>query len=277
MRKHTDIQLQRMREAAKEMRVDAINATHRTGNVGAHIGGTLSMIEIMAVLYLDVMNLREVGACAPERDRFILSKGHGVLAQYTALKQIGLLNTEELTQFKKKGSHLFAHPSRNLQLGIEFSSGSLGQGVSLAVGVALGLKRNGNPAQVYVLVGDGECDEGSVWEAVASAAHFKLDNLTIIVDQNGLQYDGRTDDVLSMTSLAAKFEAFGCQTLSVNGHDIVALLRAFDAPKYGPKAILAETIKGKGVSFMEHNPLWHNGRLTDPQHQQALAEVLEHD
>lgn len=258
--------------AARQMRIDSLRAAYGAGRNGAHIGGTLSMIEIMAALYLGVMNINKDMLTDPARDRFILSKGHGVLAQYAALKQIGVLSDEELMTFKHSGTRLFAHPSRNADIGIEFSSGSLGQGISLAVGVALALKRKGLAARVYVLVGDGECDEGSVWEAVASAAHYKLDNLVIIVDKNRLQYDGNTEDVLSMESLSDKFRAFGADVTDVDGHDTAALLGALSHKSERPYAVIARTVKGKGVSFMENNPLWHNGRLTDEQFRQAMEE-----
>lgn len=259
--------------AAKQMRIDAVRAIYNVGNTGGHIGGTLSMIEIMSALYVGIMNISSDNLHSPERDRFILSKGHGVLAQYAALKQIGILTDEELLTFKKSGTRLPAHPSRNLDIGIEFSSGSLGQGVSLAVGTAIALKKRNNPARVYVLVGDGECDEGSVWEALASAAHFGLNNLILIVDCNHLQYDGSTEEVLSMGSLAKKFEAFGFDTCEVNGHDINALIDALGTTSRCPRAVIANTIKGKGISFMENNPLWHNGRLSEEQYKTAIKEV----
>lgn len=259
--------------AAKEMRIDAIRATYNTKHLGAHIGGALSMIEIMAVLYLGVMNIDKNNITDPFRDRFILSKGHGVLAQYTAMKQIGIISDEDLLSYKQNNTRLFAHPSRDLTLGVEFSSGSLGQGVSLAVGVALALKRKNNNAKVYVLIGDGECDEGQIWEALLSAAQFKLDNLVVIVDKNGLQYDGKTCDILSTDCIKSKFEAFGFLTYEVNGHDVNELLNAFGRDSTKPCAIIANTIKGKGVSFMENNPAWHNGALTHTQYDKALQEL----
>lgn len=258
--------------AAKEMRIDAVRATYSVGNTGAHIGGTLSMIEIMSVLYLAVMNIDKTNLASKNRDRFILSKGHGVLAQYTALKQIGILTDEELMTFKKTGTRLYAHPSINREIGIEFSSGSLGQGISLAVGVALALKKQNNDSKVYVLLGDGECNEGSVWEALASASHFKLDNLCVIVDRNNLQYDGSTADIMSM-KLDKKFEAFGFSVTEVDGHDIAALYKAFKNSSILPKAVIADTVKGKGISFMENNPIWHNGKLSDKQYQAAMEEL----
>lgn len=267
--------ISRCADAARQMRIDSIKAVYSVGNTGGHIGGTLSMIEIMSVLYLGVMRYDPENPLWEQRDRFILSKGHGALAQYAAMKQLGMISEEELLTFKKEGTFLFAHPSRNLERGIEFSSGSLGQGVSLAVGAALALKKKKNDAHVYVLVGDGECNEGSVWEALASASHFKLDNLTVIVDRNGLQYDGKTGDILSMENLGAKFTAFGLHTMEVDGHEPGALYDALMLKCAGPKAVIANTIKGKGVSFMEGVPQWHNGRLSEKQYAQALQEQGE--
>jgi len=259
--------------AAHEMRLDALKMTYNVGSTGAHIGGALSMIEIMAALYVGVMTYEINDKQWEGRDRFILSKGHGVMAQYAAMKQIGILTDEDLLTFKKNTTCLFAHPSINMDLGIEFSSGSLGQGLSLGVGTALALKRKGNSkSHVYVLVGDGECDEGSIWEAAASAAHFKLDNLTMIIDKNGLQYDGKTDIILSMDNLTEKMSAFGWNTINTDGHSVQALIASLKVRDNKPVAIIAHTVKGKGVSFMENNPLWHNGRLTEQQFEQALAE-----
>ncbi len=258
---------------ANQMRIDALKMTKHTGNTGAHIGGALSMIEIMAVLYNKVMNYKVNDARWEGRDRFILSKGHGVIAQYVAMKSVGILTDEELMTFKDNDGRLSAHPSMNMDLGIEFSSGSLGQGLSLGVGTALSLKRKENAdSHVFVLVGDGECNEGQIWEAAMTASHFKLDNLTVIVDRNKLQYDGNTMEVLNLGSLHEKWNAFGFETITVNGHSIEELISAFMKKTEKPKAIIAETIKGKGVSFMEGNPLWHNGRLTDIQFKQAMEE-----
>lgn len=260
--------------ASKEMRRDVIRMTYSAGNNGAHVGGALSMIEIMAALYLGVMKYDIHNPADEARDRFILSKGHGVMAQYAALKQIGMLTDEELMTFKKNDTFLFAHPSMNIEKGIEFSSGSLGQGLSLGVGTALALKRKANEtSRVFVLLGDGECNEGSVWEAAASAAHYKLNNLTAIIDENRLQYDGATDEILSMGSYADKWTSFGWDAVSVDGHSIEQLLEALSKKKEKPLAVIARTVKGKGVSFMENNPHWHNGRLTQQQYEQAMAEV----
>lgn len=261
------------KKAANEMRKDSIQMTYNVGVTGAHIGGALSMIEIMSALYIGVIKFDVANPIWDERDRFILSKGHGAIAQYAALKQIGLLTDKDLGTFKKNDTKLYAHPSMDLSNGIEFSSGSLGQGLSLGVGTALALKRKGNHrSRVFVLLGDGECNEGSVWEAVASASNYQLDNLTVIVDKNGLQYDGITDEILNMGNLGEKFTSFGWNVVTVYGHSIEDLLDAFSVKSNDPKVIIANTVKGKGVSFMENNPAWHNGRLTEKQYVEAMKE-----
>ncbi len=265
--------VKKCKEASKRMRINAIKMTHNVGNVGAHIGGALSMIEIMSVLYLGVMKYDIKNPLMEKRDRFILSKGHGVIAQYAALKEAGFLTDEDLLTFKQNETQLYAHPSMNLKMGIEFSSGSLGQGLSLGVGTALALKqKNNTSSRIFVLLGDGECDEGSVWEAAASANHYQLSNLVVIVDKNNLQYDGQTKEILSMDPLEEKWKSFGWKVLSINGHSEKDLLTALNSNSNVPIAIIANTVKGKGVSFMEDNVLWHNNRLTENQLIQAMEE-----
>lgn len=272
-KKSSDI-TEKLMIAAQGMRVDALNMTYRAKSTGAHIGGTLSMIEIMAVLYLHVMKYDKADMNSEKRDRFILSKGHGAMAQYVAMKQAGLISEEDLLEYKSNESKLSAHPSIGGLPGIEFASGSLGQGVSQGVGVALALKRKGNmESKVYVLLGDGECDEGSVWEAASSASHFNCDNLIAIVDENQLQYDGETQIVQNKGTLAERWKSFGWDVVCVDGHSVVELIEAFQKKTEKPTVIIARTIKGKGVSFMEHNPLWHNNRLTEEQYKMAVQEV----
>lgn len=265
------------KELANKIRVDCINATYAVGNTGAHIGGTLSLCEIMAVLYGGVMRYNVNDTHWAGRDRLILSKGHGVLAQYAALKEIGVISEEDFSAFKKNETKLYAHPSRNLNIGIEFSSGSLGQGVSLGVGLALALHKKSSTSKVFVIVGDGECDEGSVWEAAMSASHFKLSNFTLIIDRNVLQYDGDTEQVMSLGDLSDKFRSFGLETFDIDGHNVPALIDAFDVVCDKPKAVIANTVKGKGVSFMEGNSLWHNNKLTEEQYKLALKEQEENN
>ena len=261
---------------AEQMRFDVVKMTHIAGMQGAHIGGGLSMVEIMAVLYCGVMKSKPQHPQWDERDRFILSKGHCALTQYAALRQIGIINEEDLNTFKQNNSKLSAHLSMNPSIGIEFSSGSLGQGLSLGVGTCLALRRkNNNSSRVFVLLGDGECNEGQVWEAAISAAHYKLDNLVIIIDKNGMQYDGATNDVLSMEPMSDKWTAFGFDVIEVDGHDVGALYDTLmSLPKNGkPVAIVANTIKGKGISYMENNPKYHSARLSQDDYDKVLSEL----
>lgn len=263
--------------ASQEIRYDILRMGLKTGSNGAHFGSGLSMVEIMAVLYLSVMRVDPARPRWPERDRFILSKGHGAMAYYAALKQAGFVTDEELMTFKSNHTFLYGHPSMNLDKGIEFSSGSLGLGLALGAGTAMGLRKRGNnTSKVFVLMGDGECDEGSVWESAASAAHFGLSNLVAIVDKNGLQYDGPTREILNMDGMAEKWESFGWRARVVDGHNVSELLDAFDSREGKPTVVIANTVKGKGVPFMEHNPAWHHSRLTQAQFDELTAERAVH-
>ena len=264
--------LQTCERVAREMRHDILRMGLQTGSNGAHFGGGLSLVEIMAVLYKSVMRVNPALPRWPERDRFILSKGHGAMAYYAALKQAGFVTDEELMTFKGNHTFLYGHPSMNPDKGIEFSSGSLGLGLALGVGTAIGLRKRGNnQSRVFVLMGDGECGEGSVWESAASAAHFGLSNLVAIIDKNGLQYDGPTKDVLDMDGMAEKWESFGWQARNVDGHNLAELLAAFEDLGDRPTVIVADTVKGKGVAFMENNPAWHHNRLTQAQFDELTA------
>lgn len=256
-----------------EMRKDIVRMTYGVGNVGAHIGGALSLVEIFAALYFCGRGIGKDSLSDDDRRRIILSKGHGVMAQYAAMKQAGILGSDDLMTFKTSDSALQAHPSMNSELGIEFSSGSLGQGLSQGVGVALALLRKGISSEIYVIVGDGECDEGSVWEAAMSAAHFKLDRLTVVVDVNHIQYDGPTCQVMDLGQLESKWKAFGWEPIVVNGHSVKELGAAMIRKTVRPKAIIADTVKGKGISFMENDPHWHNGRLTKALFETAMSEL----
>lgn len=259
----------------REMRKDCLVMAKAAGGEGFHFGASLSIIEIVAVLYLRVMHIGKHLFRSEERDRFILSKGHGVPAIYAVLERMNVLSQEDLLTFKKEGSALSGHPCRNESLGIDFSSGSLGQGLSYGVGVALALKRKGNEnARVFVLLGDGECDEGSVWEAAMAAAKYRLNHLVVIVDRNGMQYDGETEQVMPIESLEEKWKAFGWDAWGVDGHDTEQLKRAFRKESDRPRAIIAHTVKGKGISFMEHEGQWHHGMMTAAQEEQAWKEVV---
>lgn len=258
---------------AKSMRIDCLRMGLAAGGAGAHMGGALSCIEIVAVLYAAIMK-KLPHSLDDDRDRFIMSKGHGVQAQYAALRSLGVIDGVELDTFKVDGTRLTAHPSIRKELGIDFATGSLGQGLSLGVGVALALKRKRNTAHVYVLLGDGECDEGSIWEAAMAAAHFGLDNVTVIVDANDIQYDDDVSSVMSLAPLSDKWVAFGWSAVDVDGHDVNELYNALCVSEDGrPRAIIAHTIKGKGVSFMEGDPTWHAQRVTPKLFELAMAEL----
>lgn len=263
---------------ANRMRQDIVSMIAEAGS--GHPGGSLSCIDILSALYFGgVMNHDPSNPSDPARDRFVMAKGHAAPALYAALAHAGYFPTEELMTLRKLGSRLQGHPDRNLLPGVEVSTGSLGQGLSIASGMACGLRLDDNDATVFALLGDGECQEGQVWEAAMFSAHRGLDNLVAIVDHNGLQIDGLTTEVCNPESLSAKFQAFGFNTASVDGHDITALtaclLAAKEARNGKPWAIIAQTVKGKGVSFMENQAGWHGKAPNAEQTQQALQELAE--
>ncbi len=260
---------------AKKFRIQLLELAYRSDGP-SHLGGGLSMIEIFTVLYGKILNFDPKNPQWEDRDRFILSKGHGVLPFFVALHNAGFISQDELYTYKKNESHLISHPVMNLDLGMESSNGSLGHGLSMGVGIALALKKKSNQnSRVFVVMGDGECNEGSVWEASMSAAHFKLDNLIAIVDYNKLQSDGESNSVMNIGELEKKWESFGWDVISLDGHDIIALNNALSKRDnyMKPKVIVAHTIKGKGVSFMENNNTWHHNRLTQTTFEQAIAEI----
>ena len=264
---------------AKRMRKNALTMALSAGNNAAHLGPGLSIIEIVAALYGGIMKLDPQQPEWVDRDRFILSKGHGAIGYYTALAESGFITSDELGTFQENGGFLPAHPAMNMEKGIEFSSGSLGLGLSFGVGVALAGRKQSKCYNVYVLVGNGECNEGSVWEAAMAASHFKLDNLIVIIDSNKMQSDGASHTVLDMGDLGAKWTSFGFKAFTVDGHNIIEMystLKIATNDKTGkPVVIIANTIKGKGVSFMENNNEWHHNRLSQSQYQTALGELSE--
>ncbi|MFY0520173.1 transketolase [Lysinibacillus sp. UGB7] len=267
--------VEKLKRQAGHMRINALKLANASGNNAAHVGPGLSIIEILAVLYGHTMNISSKNLLDEGRDRFILSKEHGVLAYYSALYENGIITEENLDSFMKTGSAFLGHPVMNRKKGIEFTSGSLGMGLSLAMGVAIGLKRKQLSNHVYVLLGDGESNEGSIWEGFLSAPHFKLDNLTVIIDRNGIQLGGKTNDILPMNHLEKVLEEMGWAVSTVDGHDIEALINVFDSISNKPKLIIANTIKGKGVSFMEHNIDWHHAVLTDKLFNEAIEEQVK--
>jgi len=255
----------------RDIRRIILEQSKRT-NVG-HIGCALSVADIMAVLYGEILHLP--GARDPERDRFVLSKGHAALALYAALYLKGLLTEEQLASFLADGSLLGVHPEHDLDQ-VDFSTGSLGQGLSYGVGAALAARLDNSSRRTFVLLSDGECNEGSVWEAAAFAAHHKLDSLTALIDLNGQQAFGFTGDVLAMPDMAGRWRTFGWHVEETDGHDPDALRRALDSAKDHPgrpHLIVAETVFGKGVSFMENQIRWHYLPMSDAEYQHAIEEV----
>jgi len=243
---------------------------------GGHFGGCLSMAEILTVLYFDELKINPKQPKDPRRDFFILSKGHAGPALYATLALRGYYNLKELEGLDKPLSKFPKHVDRLKLPGIEASTGSLGQGLSISCGIALRLKTIGKKNRIYVVVGDGECNEGQVWEAIMLAAKYKLDNLCMIVDMNNCQIDGTCDEVMPIESLDKKFEAFGWKVMQINGHDVLALQQGFAwsrSIKGFPSALIANTIKGYGVSFMENKPEWHSGTLTKEQEKQGFKEL----
>jgi len=253
------------------MRKRILELAHKAGSNGAHLGGSLSLVEILDALYSQNLNHNPYDM---NRDRIILSKGHGALALYCILEMKGIISKEYAETFETNGTALFAHAKRDVAKGIEFSGGSLSLGLSFAVGVALACRSNSLNNHIYVILGDGECDEGLVWESVMSASHYGLDNMTLIVDCNGLQSDGFSKDIMNTDSLESKFSAFGCTVLSVNGHSKRNIVQALTAEhKEKPKVIVAHTLKGKGVSFLENQQSSHHFVLSDEQYKLAVMEV----
>lgn len=266
-----------LKEHANHMRMLALQMAYSSG-VSAHLGGGLSFIEVSAVLYGCIMNTRDRSIPYDQMDKFILSKGHGVLGLYSALAEFGIIEEEMLNTFMKDGSDLIAHPVMNPKIGIEASSGSLGQGISMAVGLALAAKKKGYSYQTYVVCGNGECNEGSVWEACMSAVNYQLDNLTLYIDNNRMQSDGISESVLNVSDrYTDMFKALGFQTIEIDGNDIEQVYDAFVHPhlENRPKVIVGNTIKGKGVSFMENNSEWHHNRLIEEQYHEAVNELRD--
>lgn len=271
---YTADKVQEIEAMAKRMRLAALDMAYAAGKGGAHLGGGLSCIEIFAALYGGVLKFDTKRPCWEDRDRFFVSKNHCVLAQFPALYEAGYIEEHDLYELTKDGGRINGYP-RNVELGLEYSGGSLGMAISVAIGVALALRERKSDAHVYVFMGDGELNEGSVWEAFMSAAQYRLDNLTVIIDRNHLCYDGDTEDVMALEDLGAKFRAFNWDVEHCNGHDVKDLLRVITKNKLGlPYAVIAETVKGKGISFMENKAEWHHGVLNQKQYEQARAELL---
>ena len=270
----TSSEKKQLQIAACNVRMGVIESTH--GAKAGHPGGSLSAAEVFTYLYFKEMNIDPANPKWEDRDRFVLSKGHTAPGLYSALAYRGYFPVEDLPTLRHIDSYLQGHPNMNTVPGVDMSTGSLGQGISAAVGMAMAAKYQGKTNRVYSLLGDGEIQEGQVWEACMAAAHYKLDNLCIIVDNNGLQIDGNVADVMSPYPIVDKLLAFGFNVHAVDGHDFDALEKAFDNAKNTkgqPTAIVMSTVKGKGVSFMENDAGWHGKAPNDAEYEQAMGEL----
>ena len=269
-----DLSVPELERMAKQLRRHVITMIATAGS--GHPGGSLSAADIVAALYFKIMRHDPNNPHWLDRDRFVLSKGHAAPVLYAALAECGYFPLEELSTLRKLDSRLQGHTDKTLTPGVEMSAGSLGQGLSFGIGIALAGKLNARDYQTYVLLGDGECDEGQIWEAAMAAAHFKIDNLTAIVDHNEIQLDGWNRDIMNLEPLADKWRAFNWHVLDINGHDISQILQAARKAKkirQKPTVIIAHTIKGKGVSFMENNVDFHGKAPTPEQAEAALKEL----
>ena len=265
----------RLKDMAIRMRKMALNMSLIAGAKGSHVGGGFSCIEIMAVLYGEVLKVDPSNPKSVDRDRLLVSKNHCTIAHFPALVEKGYLKEEDLPSYIVDGSRLIGYPY-DPEIGLEYSGGSLGMAISVGVGQAIAAKKRCLDYRVFVLMGDGELNEGSVWEAFMSAKQFKLDNLIPIIDKNKLCYDGMTEDIMQLGDLVAKMIAFGFNPIICNGHDLEDLLRAFSELKEGcPNIIICNTVKGKGLSFAENKPEWHQKAISKEQYDIALKDLME--
>jgi transketolase len=260
-----------LEDKARELRIDIVKTLHRSQS--GHTGGSLSAIDLITALYFHKMRKDPDNPSWEGRDRFVLCKGHAAPALYVALAHAGYFPREDLMMLRRLGSHLQGHPDCKSTPGVEVCTGSLGQGLSMANGMALGLRLDGNPARVYALLGDGELQEGQVWEAAMAAAHYRLDNLCAMVDANCLQIDGEVAKVMNVSPIALKFKSFGWHAMEIDGHDMAAVLAALDHAqtiKGEPTVIVAKTVKGKGVSLFENKAAYHGVPPNDEELPRAL-------
>ncbi len=274
MSSHTE-DINKIKNFSLEVKKNILEMALAAGASSAHFGGALSIVEIISILFAHQMKIDKKDVNWEKRDRFILSKGHACLAYYAALCEIGYISKEELKTFEKNDSNLLGHPVKNTKLGIDFSNGSLGMGLSLGIGVALSSKKKKLNFNVYVILGDGECNEGSVWEAAMAAPNFKLDNLYVIIDKNNFQQTGSNKEIMNVENLKDKWSSFGWHAIELDGHNIEDLFEFFkNSQKINkPKAIIANTVKGKGFSFSENNNQWHHSVLTKSLYEKAIKEI----
>lgn len=269
-----ELSLEDMEQMARKLRRHIVTMTAKAGS--GHPGGSLSAVEVVTALYFGLMRHDPANPNWPDRDRFVLSKGHAAPLLYAALAECGYFPVEELSTLRQIDSRLQGHTDRTTTPGVEMSAGALGQGLSFGIGIALAGRLDFQPYRVHVLLGDGECDEGQVWEAVMAAAHFKTDNLVAIVDHNKQQLDGWTRDIMNLEPLAPKWRSFDWHVIEIDGHDLPQVIAALETAKQvkgQPTVIIAHTTKGKGVSFMENNPEFHGRAATAEELEKALAEL----
>ncbi len=263
-----------LESTASNIRHGILKSVHAAGS--GHPGGSLSAVEILTVLYFYKMNIDPQNPQKPDRDRFVLSKGHGAPVLYSTLAERGYFEKEKLVTLRKIGSMLQGHPDMKRVPGVEMSTGSLAQGFSASIGMALAGKLDKSSRRIYTLLGDGELQEGLIWEAAMSGAHYKLDNLTAVLDFNGLQIDGPNEKVMNINPVNEKWKSFGWHVIEIDGHSFKQIIQAFDEAetvKNRPTIIIAKTIKGKGVSYMENNPDWHGKAPDNEQAKEALLEL----
>lgn len=267
--------IDKLEDISKKVRRNIIEEVY--GANSGHPGSSLSCVEILTVLYFNQMNIDPENPRMENRDKLVLSKGHASPALYSVLAQRGYFEIDELKEFRKLGSRLQGHPDLKKLPGVDMSAGSLGQGLSAACGMAIGNKLNKIDGRVYCILGDGEIEEGQIWEAAMTASHYKLDNLCVIVDNNNLQIDGKIEDIVNPYPIDEKFESFGFEVLNVDGHNISDLINIFEKAKNvkgKPVVIIAKTIKGKGISYMEDKAEWHGKAPNEEEYQKALKELI---
>jgi len=268
------IDIKKLEGLAKKVRINTLDIIYRTAS--PHIGSSFSCVDILVSLYFGVLNISSSDALSDKRDIFLISKGHACPALYAVLFEKKLLNQSDIDSFAKNGGVLQQHPDRNPAKGIEFSSGSLGHGLSVACGMAYAFKKDGRKNRIFVLLSDGELNEGSVWEAVMFAAHHKLDNISVIIDYNKMQALGFTKEIINLDPLSSKWKAFDWQVKEVDGHnpkDLVKILSVIPFKKNKPSVVIARTLKGKGVSFMENDILWHYRAPNQEEYKNALEQL----
>ena len=270
----TKQEMLQLKMTATRVRMGIIEATH--GGKSGHPGGSLSAADVLTYLYFKEMQIDPQNPQDPDRDRFVLSKGHAAPGLYSVLAERGFFPVADLPTLRRSGSYLQGHPNMNETPGVDMSTGSLGQGVSAACGMALGAKHSGKPINVYTILGDGEVEEGECWEAFMFAAHYKLSNLCVMLDRNHLQIDGTTETVMNSAPLEEKLKAFNFNVLTINGHDydqIESAIKAFHAENDKPTCIILDTVKGTGVSFMTNSVDWHGKAPNDAEYDKAMAEL----